>query len=109
MGSATESTLRQILAGQLSMATTPVIYNVTMTNANTEYSQALPANTKKFLIKCRGSYDIKAAFASGESGTTYVTIPAGSALCETLIVAASLTLYFQCATAAQVAEIVAWS
>ena len=109
MGSATESTLRQILAGQLSMATTPVIYNVTMTTANTEYSQALPSNTKKLLVKCRGAYDIKVALTTGESGTNYITVPAGSALCETLIVAASLTLYFQCATAAQVAEIIAWS
>jgi len=109
MGSASEVTLRQIRDNQLASATTPAIYNVTMTNADTEYSQALPTDCKKLLVKCRGGYDIKLAFASGESGTNYITIPSGSALCETLIKAASLTLYFQCATAGQVAEIVAWS
>lgn len=109
MGTATEYTVRQIQDNQLVRATTPVIYNVTMTLADTEYSQALPADTKKFLIKCRGAYDLKVAFASGESGTTYITIPANTALCETLLVASSLTLYVQCATAGQVAEIIAWS
>ena len=106
---ATQTTLAAILAAQINRAATPVVYNVTMTNANTEYSQALPANTKKFLIKCRTAYDIKVCFTSGASGTTYLTVPAGSAYCETLIQPAVLTLYFQCATAAQVAEIVAWS
>ena len=90
-------------------ATTPVVYNVTMTSANTEYSRALPANTKKFLIRCREEYAIKACFASGASGTTYITVPSGMSYWEDLIQPATLTLYFQCATAAQVAEIVAWS
>lgn len=90
-------------------ATTPVVYNVIMTTAATEYSQALPANTRKFLVKCRGAYDIKVCFTSGQSGTTYVTAPSGMAYWEDLIQPSSITLYFQCATAAQVAEIVAWS
>ena len=88
---------------------TPVIYNVTMTLANTEYPQALPANTRKFMIKCRGSYNVKVCFASGQSGTIYLTIPANMAWWEDQISVASGTLYFQCATAGQVAEIVAWS
>lgn len=90
-------------------ATTPTIYNTTMTTASTEYSQALPSNCQKFLIKCRGNYDIKLAFTSTESGTTYLTIPAGMAYSEDLIRPSTQTLYFQCATAAQVAEIIAWS
>jgi len=90
------------------VATTPTIYNVTMTLANTEYSQALPANTRKFLIKCRTSFAIKLAFVSGQSGTNYITIPADQAYWEDHILVSNLTLYFQCATAGQVAEIIVW-
>lgn len=90
-------------------AVTHNIYNVTMTLANTEYNQALPANTKKFTIKCRTLYHIKLAFTNGQSGITYLTIPPGMAYSEDLIRPATLTLYFQCPTAAQIAEIVAWS
>lgn len=88
---------------------TAVIYNVTMTSANTEYSQALPPNTRKFLIKCRTSFAIKLAFKSGESGTNYLTVPAGMTYWEDQINYATVTLYFQCATAGKVAEIVAWA
>lgn len=90
-------------------STAPAVYNVTMTLAATEYNQALPADCKKFLIKCRTNYDIQLAFAAAGSGATYLTIPAGMAYWEDLLLDASLTLYFQCATAAQIAEIVAWS
>ena len=113
-GAATQTTLAALLTelegrNPVDHGDTPVIYNVTMTNANTEYSQALPANTKKFLIKCRGAYDIKVCFTSSGSGTLYVTVPSGTSYWEDAIQPSSITLYFQCATAAQVAEIVAWS
>lgn len=90
-------------------STTSAIYNVTMTTANTEYSQALPSQTKKFTVKCRGKYDVKLAFTAEASGTTYITIPSGLCYWDDLIRDAVLTLYFQCATAAQVVEIVAWN
>ena len=106
---ATQTTLAAILAAQVNPAATPVVYNVTMTTAATEYNQALPSSTKKFLIKCRTLYDVKLCFTSGQSGTTYITVPAGMSYYEDLIQPATLTLYVQCATAAQVAEIVAWS
>lgn len=85
------------------------IYNVTMTDADTEYGQALPVNTKRYMIQCRGLYDIKLAYTNGESGTTYITIPAGGNKWDDIMQAGVLTLYFQCAEAGQVAEIEAWS
>ena len=109
MGTATEYTLRQILSQLETAPGTPAVYNVTMTNAATEYSQALPANTGKLMIKCRGAYAIQVCFTSGESGTKYITVPANQSYWEDGITAASLTLYFQCGTAGQVAEIVAWT
>ena len=87
----------------------PNIYNVTMTNADTEYLQSLPAGTKRFSIKCRGNYDMKLSFTQGESGTKYVTIPAGFEYNEQNLRLLNITLYFQCVAAGQVAEIVAWT
>lgn len=79
-----------------------------MTTENTEYSQALPAGTKKFFIKCRTAFDIKLAFVASESGTIYITIPADKALLVDGLSIGTKTLYFQCASAGKVAEIMTW-
>lgn len=95
-------------------ADTPVIYNVTMTNANEEYSQALPANTKKYMVHIRGeAYVLDLAFATGlvRPGTgVCLRIPIGCRYesPETLIETAP-TVYVSCQTAAQVAEIEVWT
>lgn len=88
--------------------TTPTIYNKTMTDADTEYSQALSSGCIAFLIKCRGDYAIKLAFVENASGTTYITVPAGQSYYEEGLWLNGVTLYIQCATAAQVAEIIEW-
>lgn len=91
-----------------SHAKTPALYNVVCTVAGTEYDQALPANTKKFLIKARGGA-LKVCFTEGQSGTTYMELEIGKAYWEDLIEPESLTLYFQSPVAGTVAEIVVWS
>lgn len=88
---------------------TPRVYNVTMTDEDTEYFQALPLDTRKFKIRCRGAYDMNLAFAENGSGVTYITIPANHTYWDDGMRVMATTLYFQCATAAQVAEIVAWA
>jgi hypothetical protein len=93
-------------------ATTPVIYNVTMTLANTEYSQALPANCKKFLIHTRAGEAFRLAFVTGKVATPtepYFSITPSDAYSEDLVLGAAVTLYFASATAGAVAEIIAWS
>ena len=93
-------------------AGTPVIYNVTMTNAATEYSQALPANTKRFTVHCRDGTAFRLAFATGKVATPtepYLTVPSSSSYDEDNINPASLTIYIGCAIAGKVVEIVAWS
>lgn len=87
---------------------TPIIYNTTMTLANTEYSQALPAGCSKFTAQCRSSYSVKLSFVSGESGTTYYTIKEDTWYWEDEIEGTRRILYFQCATAGQFFEIIAW-
>jgi len=107
---ASEGTLSLIsteLTNKPDKATTPTIYNVTCTNADTEYSQTLPANTKKFTIKARGG-SLKVCFTSGQSGTTYILLADGQSWSEDNI-EFSGTLYFQSPSAGTVAEIIAWT
>ncbi len=96
------------------VVSTPAIYTVTMTLANTEYSQALPANCRRFEFQCRGSYDVRFAFVTGKvAGPTepYMTLKAGRSYDSGSINqgASPSTLYVACATAAQVVEILAWT
>ena len=92
----------------VSESTTPTISNVTMTNSNTEYSQALPTNCRRFSIQLRTIKDMKLSFTSGQSGTTYITIPGGGQYSEDTLNLTAKTLYFQSTTAGVIAEIVAW-
>ena len=87
---------------------TVIIYNLTMTSANTEYSQAFPAGCTKITVQCRDAYDVKICFTSGQSGTTYWTVKSGGGYWEDHISATLTTIYAQCATAGQVLEIICW-
>ena len=93
----------------------PVIYNVEMILANTEYSQELPAWVKSFSINCRTPYEMRFAFETGKvalSTNPYATIPAVSALIQNHLLGPSskpITVYFACSTAGKTAEIIAWS
>ncbi|MBA7530165.1 hypothetical protein ES705_22368 [subsurface metagenome] len=95
-----------------SNATTPVIYNVAMADADTEYSQALPAKTKRFSVHLRDFTECRLAYEAGKVATPtepYETIPVGHEKHEEMIEPASLTLYFASPAAAKTAEIEAWS
>lgn len=87
----------------------PTIANVNITLADTEYSYALPAGTMRFEINLRNvAIPLKICFVSGASGTIYKNLPAGESYREEGIKAGDNTLYFQSATADQVAEILSW-
>lgn len=88
-------------------ATSPTIYNVNVLTANTEVSQALSSGTKMFTIRARGNSTIKLAFTSGNSGTLYVTIPAGANYSVSNL-NLSATLYFQTSKSNEVVEIIEW-
>lgn len=96
-------------SGSSAAASLPVVVNIDLTVANTEYSYTLPANTKRFLIKLRGQAFLKLAFGAGTSGTVFVTIPPNANYAETELLVPSLTLFFQSPTSTQLAEIVSWS
>lgn len=88
---------------------TPVIDTVDIPNSNTEYSYTLPSGTTRFIIKLRESGTIlKLAYTSGDSGTTYFTVPRGSHYGEEGVITGQ-TLYFQCPVGSQTLEILSWS
>ena len=91
-----------------SPATNPLVYNVSVVLANTEYSQLLSPSTKKFMVKCRGKAKLQLSYISGDSGILFVTIPANTAYTEDDIDFTG-TLYFRSDTASQVVEIVEWT
>lgn len=93
---------------------TPTVYNVTLTLANTEYSQALPTDCKGFEFHCRTSYDVRFAFVTGKVATPtapYMTLPAVNWYASPPMNQGAYpsTLYLASATAAVVVEIIAWS
>jgi hypothetical protein len=88
--------------------TTVTIYNIPLGPVDTEQSQALPANTKSFLIKTRGNAQLKLAYTSGDSGTTFITI-GRNAVYEDPNFYSSLTLYFQSPATGDTVEIIAYS
>lgn len=87
----------------------PTIYNLTLTSADTEYSQSLPEYVTKIMIKARSTTStIKLAWVSGQSGSTYITIPANQTYWDDYV-GASLTAFVQSSTAGEVVEFQVWS
>lgn len=94
---------RQTLAG-----ITPEILNVTLTNANTEYSFSIPSHTRKLSLKTRDpQHSVKIAFANGQSGSVYFTL-SNESWSEDTILAVDLTLYCQSPNAGCILEVVIW-
>jgi len=87
---------------------TPIVYNKTLTSANTEYSQALPSGCTKIMAQCRTAYDVKITYTSGESGTTYYTIKANTWYWDDGIFGTKQVLYMQSTQANVIIEIIAW-
>lgn len=99
-------------ANQQPPSTTPTVYNVTLTLANTEYSQALPANTREFRFRCRTIYDVRYAFVTGKVATPttpYLTLHAGLDYFSDYNNLTSQTLYLASATAGVVVEVEVWT
>lgn len=88
---------------------TPIIENLVLTDANTEYSYLLPNGTKKFSIQCRTDKEMKVAFVENESGSKYITIPEGASFPEDGLNTSELTVYLQAPHAGVIAEILSWT
>ena len=91
-----------------SASTTATLFNVSALTAGTEYSQALPANTKRFIIRSRNKSILQLAYTIGQTGTTYLTIPAGASYEDSNLYTAQ-TVYFQASKNAETIEIIAFT
>lgn len=92
------------------VSTVPSLSNLNMPTAGTEYSFSLTAGTKQFEIRSRASGKLQLAFASGESGTTFVTIWPGNAYKEIgLLLSDVLAVYVQSSRSNDVLEILSWA
>lgn len=93
--------------------TTPAIYNVTMTLADTEYSQLLPDDTKKVEFRCQDvGFDIQYAYETGKVATPtapYGFIGAGESKTIDGLDLTNTTLYFACSNAGKVMQIECWT
>lgn len=107
----TEDMIAGIDYGKL-VAATPHIYNVTLTLANTEYSQVLPAGTKKFTIHERGGNTFRLSFETGRVAAPtepYVTVEEDQPYWEDHLYLTGVTVYLADPTGGRVIEIIAWT
>ena len=91
----------------------PTPYNVTLTLANTEYSQALPANCRGFEFQARTEAEIRFAFTTGRVAgpvAPYLTLKAGDYYFSGPIAQEDVpsTIYLASAVAGTVVELIAW-
>lgn len=93
-------------------ATVPSMYNVGMSEANVEYSQVMPANTKKFLMHTEDGSEFRIAFEMGHVAgfsPPFFTVPVNTSYNEDLIEPPELSLYFAGICSGLTMEIIAWA
>ena len=95
-------------SGGLQASTTVTLYNVAVPTKDVEVSQALNSNTKQFTIRVRGYARLQMAYIVTESGTKFLTIPAGNSRSVDGL-DFSGTLFFQVSKDTQIVEIEEWT
>ena len=92
----------------------PVIYNVDMTTADTEYSQALPAGTKKFALSIIGGAaadNFRLAYAAGKVATPtapYLQAAQSQGYESPEVNLTGVTVYFAASTSGGIMQIECW-
>jgi len=92
-------------------AKTPHIYNVTLTSADTEYSQALPDGTKKFSVQERDDNAFRLAFETGKVAAPaepYLPLESQTYY-EDGVYTSGVTLYLASSVADSHIVIIAWT
>lgn len=96
------------------VSTTVNIYNVTCTNANTEYSQVLPSNTKKIILSVidgSDSNNIRLSYVTGKVATPTAPYKKYNQNVEYVVedILFNGTIYFASSFAGVVVQIECWS
>ena len=83
-----------------------------MTLLDTQYSQALPTNTKKIEFRCRSANDIRYAFLTGKVAgpiDPYKSLTSGEVKSESNLNLTGIILYVACSVAGQIVELEVWT
>lgn len=83
-------------------------YNVTMTSADTEYSQLLPDGTRIIELKCQDGTAVRWAWITGKVATPtapFHTLLANDTKRLENVFLVGKTIYFACGSASKVAEV----
>lgn len=75
-------------------ASSPVVVNISLTGGN-EGSFTFPDGVVSYQLKLRGSSSLQVAFVSGNTSSTYYTVPRGCFYQEGGLLTSALTIYFQ--------------
>lgn len=90
----------------------PTVYNVALTLADTEYSQLLPAGTKKIAFQNRNNNTLRFYFVTGHVAVPtgdYCTVKPGQNFTEIDLNLQAVTIYFASNNAGDVVELLAWT
>jgi len=97
------------IANSIGGISVPTIQNINIVSANTEQTLVIPSTAKRMTLQLRNVATLKISFVSGQSGTNYYTIFAGSSYeIPDLDLSSSLNLYYQ-ASKATTMEVLFWS
>lgn len=85
--------------------------NITLSSVDTEFSQLLPKNTRKFTMQARDNNDFRWALTTGKVATPtepYNTLKGGQAYFDDVL-RINETIFLATDTTSQVIEIQAWN
>lgn len=90
--------------------TEPIIYNIELTLADTEYSQLMPLGTRRLELQSRTPHYVRFAFESGvvASGSPYSTLKPNQTLWEDDLDLNHMSMYFASDSAGVVVELRIW-
>jgi len=92
------------------LLTSPVVMNVSVTLANTEYTVTIPASARRFRLQARAQTTLKISDAVGQSGTTYFTLhPYNTYGVDSIKGSSTINLYVQSTRPNQVIEVEYWT
>ncbi len=100
--------VRVNVVSDIEQATTISSKNLVLVSADTEYSHALPDNTKQIRVRARTAFDVRYAWETGKVATPiapYSTLLTGLELAVDAVNFTSKTLYFATDEAGIVVEV----
>lgn len=88
---------------------TPLITNVVLTLANTEYSVTLETDAKIIEFRARGNSKLRYAWVLGETASNWISLPKGCVYSQVgLRLPAGLVLYVQSDVPGEILELEQW-